>query len=250
MCRLCEFILDYLSASKIMERFFFAPPEAFSPPGHVIFPPNEAKHAVKVLRLGVGTVVTVVDGRGYAARVQIEQSDRKGVRGRIISEHENLGEPVHEVTVGLALLKQQKRYALFLEKAVELGVTAVVPLLTERTEPRNWREDRARQVMTAALKQCNRSRFPDLYPPTPLVELLTPGALMADPDTDTSLLTKIHHQGRGQKKILVGPEGGFTDRERELARRSGTALVHLGPRRLRAETAAICSAAAVVLVGK
>ncbi len=232
-----------------MDRFFFAPPEAFSPTGHVVFPPDEAKHAVKVLRLRPGAAVTVVDGQGYAARVQIEQADRHGVHGRVISTHKNLGEPVHELTVGLALLKQQKRYSLFLEKAVELGVTGIVPLLTERTESRNWREDRARQVMTAALKQCNRSKLPDLHPPTPLNQLLGPGIFMADPNTDTALMTAIH-QGGGPVRILVGPEGGFTEHERRLARDSGAVLVRLGPRRLRAETAAICCAAAVVLAGE
>ena len=232
-----------------MDRFFFAPPEAFSPTGHVVLPSDEAKHAVKVLRLRPGATITVVDGQGYAARVQIEQADRQGVHGHVISEHKNLGEPVHGLTVGLALLKQQKRYNLFLEKAVELGVTGIIPLLTERTESKNWREDRAWQVMTAALKQCNRSRLPDLRPPTPLHQLLGPGILMADPNTDTALMATIH-QGKGPVRILIGPEGGFTEHERRLAVDSGAVLVRLGPRRLRAETAAICCAAAVVLAGE
>ncbi|MXX97016.1 MAG: 16S rRNA (uracil(1498)-N(3))-methyltransferase [Rhodothermaceae bacterium] len=232
-----------------MDRFFFAPPEAFSPTGHVVLPSDEAKHVVKVLRLRPGTIITVVDGQGYAARVQIEQADRQGVHGHVISEHKNLGEPVHELTVGLALLKQQKRYNLFLEKAVELGVTGIIPLLTERTESRNWREDRARQVMTAALKQCNRSRLPDLHPPTSLHQLLGPGILVADPNTDTALMAAIH-QGEGPVRILIGPEGGFAEHERRLAVDRGAVLVRLGPRRLRAETAAICCAAAVVLAGQ
>ena len=88
-----------------MDRFFFAPPEAFSPTGHVVFPSDEAKHAVKVLRLRPGATVTVVDGQGYAVRVQIEQADRHGVRGRIISAHKHLGEPVHELTVGPCIVE-------------------------------------------------------------------------------------------------------------------------------------------------
>ena len=72
---------------------------------------------------------------------------------------------------------------------------------------------------------------------------------MADPNTDTALMTAIH-QGEGPVRILVGPEGGFTEDERRLARDSGAVLVRLGSRRLRAETAAICCAAAVVLAGE
>lgn len=229
----------------MIDQFFFAPPEAFSPTGYVTLPPDEAKHAVKVLRLRPGAVVTVVDGQGFGVRVQIEQAERHGVRGRILSEHDNLGEPVHALTVGLALLKQQKRYALFLEKAVELGVTGIVPLLTERTESGNWREDRARQVMVSALKQCNRSRLPTLHPPTPLEQLLKPGTLMADLHTENPLPAAIS-EGAGPVRILVGPEGGFTEHERRIASDCGVLRVRLGPRRLRAETAAICCAAAVM----
>ncbi len=233
-----------------MDWFFFAPPEAFSPTGHVVLPPEESKHAVKVLRLQPGVVITVVDGQGRAAQVQIEQADQNAVRGHVLSTQQNLGEPVYELTIGLALLKQQKRFSMFLEKAVELGVTAIIPLLTERGgESRKWRKDRAIQVMTSALKQCNRSRLPVLHPPTPLREILGPGVLMADPNTDAALRTAIHEEKKSLK-ILVGPEGGFTENERQVAINSGATLVRLGPRRLRAETAAICCAVAVVLADK
>ncbi len=229
-----------------MDRFFFAPPESFLPTGDVIFPPDEARHAVKVLRLHPGSTVTVINGEGLGAVVQIEQADRDGVRGRILSVHENLGEPARELTIGLALLNQQRRYNLFLEKAVELGVTGIVPLLTERTESRSWREDRAMQIMIAALKQCNRSRLPELHPPTPFDQMLASSPLVADPDADISLPEAIS-QINDSIVVLIGPEGGFTENERRLATMNRGTLVRLGPRRLRAETAAICSAAAIML---
>ena len=231
-----------------MDRFFFAPPEAFSSTGYIAFPPDEAKHAIKVLRLRPGDTVTVVDGQGLGVRVQIECADRDGVRGRIVSKHENLGEPVRKLTIGLALLKQQKRYNFFLEKAVELGVTGIIPLMTERTESRIWRKDRAMQVMIAALKQCERSRLPELHPPMSFDQLLDSRPLIADPGAEASLLEVVREMD-DSTTILIGPEGGFTEDERRLAIMHDGKLVQLGSRRLRAETAAICCAAAVMFAG-
>ena len=231
-----------------MDRFFFAPPEAFSADGYVEFSPDEERHIAKVLRLRSGSTVTVVDGQGLGARVQIEKVGLHGVRGRIISMHRNLGEPTRNLTIGLALLKQQTRYTLFLEKAVELGVTRIIPLITERTESRTWRAERARKVMIAALKQCNRSRIPDLQAPTPLPDVLLPGTLLADPHADKplrSVMDELHDP----IVILIGPEGGFTQEELSLAKQNGGMLVQLAPRCLRSETAAICGAAAVCMQG-
>ncbi len=229
-----------------MDRFFYAPPEAFSPSGQIVFPPEEAKHAVRVLRLQSGSIVTVVDGQGVGAQVQIEIVNRTQVYGRVISTRLNLGEPEHPLTIGLALLNHQRRFAFFLEKAVELGVTDIIPLMTERTESKHWRQDRAIQVMTAALKQCNRSRLPTLHPVTAFQKLVRPGILVADPESDVSLLSIVENIPDAVS-ILIGPEGGFTNRERALATERRAKLVRLGPRRLRAETAAICCASTVML---
>ena len=231
-----------------MDRFFFVPPELFLLNGHVEFPPDEAKHAFKVLRLRSGRVVSVVDGQGVCVKVKIEQCDRQGVRGRIIGTQENPCEPTRKLTIGLALLKQRSRYRMFLEKSVELGVTTVLPLITERTETKAWRKDRARQVMIAALKQCRRSRLPELKSPIPLDSAVGPDILFADPNAPTPLMT-IVDRSRDPVTILIGPEGGFSENERTLAQSRGATLVQLGPRHLRAETAAICSAAAVMLAG-
>ncbi|MDE2826869.1 MAG: RsmE family RNA methyltransferase [Bacteroidota bacterium] len=231
-----------------MDRFFFVPPEFFLSDGYVEFPPDEANHAFKVLRLRTSAVVSVVDGQGVCVKVQIEQCDRQGVRGRIIAAQENPYEPTRKLTIGLALLKQRSRYKMFLEKSVELGVTTILPLITERTESRTWRKDRATQVMIAALKQCRRSKLPELQSPKPLDSVLGPDLLLADPNATTPLLT-IVDRSRDPVTILIGPEGGFSENERILAQARGATLVRLGPRHLRAETAAICSAAAVMLAG-
>ncbi|MYF40523.1 MAG: 16S rRNA (uracil(1498)-N(3))-methyltransferase, partial [Rhodothermaceae bacterium] len=80
-----------------MDRFFFVPPEFFLSDGYVEFPPDEANHAFKVLRLRSGAAVSVVDGQGVCFQVQIEQCDRQGVRGRIVATQENPCEPTRKL---------------------------------------------------------------------------------------------------------------------------------------------------------
>jgi len=229
-----------------MDRFFYAPPESFSDTGDVILPPDEARHAIKALRLRPEDIVTVVDGQGLAAKVQIVRADRNEVLGRVISIDQNLGEPSWTLTIGLALLNQHRRYELFLEKAVELGVTQIIPLTTDRTQSKIWREDRAVQVMIAALKQCHRSKLPILHPVTSFRDAVHEGILIADPNADQPILQEIHTAG-DSVTFLIGPEGGWTDQELQCARKHGGKLVRLGPRSLRAETAAICCAASMML---
>jgi len=229
-----------------MDRFFYAPPESFSDNGDIILPPDEARHAVKVLRLQSGDRVTVVNGQGLAAKVQIVRVDRSEVLGQVISTEQDLGEPPWNLTIGLALLNQHRRYDLFLEKAVELGVTKIIPLITDRTQSRTWREDRAVQVMIAAMKQTHRSKLPALYPVTSFRDAVQEGTLIADPNAELTILREIESMGDSMT-FLIGPEGGFTDQERQCAIDHGGRLVRLGSQCLRAETAAICCAALMML---
>ncbi len=229
-----------------MDRFFYAPPECFSDTGHVALPPDEAKHAVKVLRLKEGDEIMVVDGQGIAARVQIEYADRNALRGRVLSTHPNFGEPSFKLTVVLSLLNHERRYNMFLEKAVELGVTSIIPMISGRTQFRgDWREDRAICVMTAAMKQCKRSKLPNLHRPKSFEESVIKGSIIADHRADMSISEAINPYDNSLR-ILVGPEGGFTDDERKFAINSGAVMGHLGTHQLRSETAAICCAAATM----
>ncbi|MCY4234617.1 MAG: RsmE family RNA methyltransferase [Bacteroidetes bacterium] len=226
----------------MMDRFFYAPPESFSDSGEVLLPPDESKHAVKVLRLGVGDEMMVVDGQGFAAQVEIMDADRTAVYGRILSTYTNLGEPPLKLTIGLSLLNRERRYHVFLEKAVELGVTSIIPMMCARTQFKgDWREDRGIHVMKAAMKQCQRSRFPELHRLTSFENSVKEGSLIADHRADLSI-SEVINPSDDDLRILVGPEGGFTDDERTLAISRGAITVNLGRNRLRAETAAICCA--------
>ncbi len=234
-----------------MTTTFYAPPEAFRD-GWVRLPEDEAHHAVRVLRHRPGDEVIVVDGVGGWHRLRLEQVDRQSVQGRVLETRHEVGEPPYRLTIGLALLKQTARYETFLEKAVELGVSAIVPLLTARTERTHFRLERTRRLLIAAMKQCGRSRLPLLHAPRPFADVLCDPASLRlicheQPDRPRRPLHELLRQPINDALVLVGPEGGFTQDEVRLAETTGFQAVSLGARRLRAETAAIVAASAFLI---
>ncbi|WP_456428029.1 RsmE family RNA methyltransferase [Rhodocaloribacter sp.] len=229
-------------------------PPSFVEGERLRLPEEEARHAVRVLRRRPGDEVVVVDGEGGWFRVRLDRVDKKHASGIILERRENVGEPDYDLVVGIAVLKNPNRFETFLEKAVELGVTAVAPLLTARTEKTVVKASRAHRIMVAAMKQCGRSRLPRLVPAEPFAAFLE-----ADPPelgvichektgTEEDLLSALRARSSVRRvRVLVGPEGGFTDDEVEAAERVGYRAVSLGSRRLRAETAGIAAATAVML---
>ena len=230
---------------------FFSPPTNFES-DRVRLPEEEASHAVKVLRLKPGDEIIVVDGAGRWVRAQTTAVSRSLVEGVILEERRGVGEPPFELRIGLALLKNPKRYDHFLEKAVELGATGIVPLFTSRTEKKAFNKARAEKRLRAALKQCGRSKLPVLADPVPLAEVLstTPPGLICHEgaSAEQSLLSSLNafEAARGIS-VLIGPEGGFSSEECAQAQQKGWKLCSLGTRRLRAETAAITAVAAVMM---
>ncbi len=231
----------------------YAPP-SFVEGERLRLPEEEARHAVRVLRRRPGDEVVVVDGEGGWYRVRLDRVDRKHASGIILERRENVGEPDDELVVGIAVLKNPNRFETFLEKAVELGVTAVAPLLTARTEKAAVKAARAHRIMVAAMKQCGRSRLPRLAPAEPFAAFLEgePAELGVicheKTGAEAGILPALRARPAARRVcVLVGPEGGFTDDEVEAAERAGYRAVSLGPRRLRAETAGIAAVAAVML---
>ncbi len=234
-----------------MGHLFYAPPQAIGPDGTVVLPPDETRHATRVLRRRPGHEIMVVDGAGSWYRVQLVDTARKHAVGTIIETRREVGEPPYDLAVGLALLKSRARFEIFLEKAVELGVRDVTPLVTRRTEATGLRSRRARQIMISAMKQCGRCRLPRLDRPRVLEEILGRGSpglgLLCHPAASETAVDRLGGE-HTHITILVGPEGGFTQEEVVRAQASGYAAVSLGTRRLRAETAAIAAMAVVMQV--
>jgi len=242
------------SFSHRIQTRYYAPPSAVHG-DRLVLPPEEAHHALRVLRAAAGQEIEVVDGEGGWYRVRLDEADRRTAAGTILERRREVGEPDYSLTVGLAMLKNPSRYETFLEKATELGVTAVLPLQTARTQKARLKTARAQNILVSAMKQCGRSRqvhLSDVVDFTDVIAANTAGLKVicheAGPleDNLSALLAREPSLPR-HILLLVGPEGGFSDDEVAAAQRAGFQVASLGPRRLRAETAALTAVAAIML---
>lgn len=219
----------------------------------VALPEGEAHHASRVLRLEPGDVVRVVDGEGHLYRVRLDAIGRKGAVGMVVETLQPPEAPEVRVTLAVGLLKHAGRYETMLEKVTELGVSRIVPLVTERCERGDVKEARSHGVLVAAMKQSGSARLPRLEASTPL------DAFLGEPGGGIRIV--CHESGEGRTPlgellrmarpdgvtILVGPEGGFADGELARIRSAGYAPASLGGTRLRTETAAIAAATLALL---
>lgn len=246
---------------------FYVPTDGFAG-SNVVFPQDEAQHATRVLRLGAGDVVHVVDGVGGRFRVRLDVVERKGVIGSVIESVGTEAANRTRVTLGFGLLKHAARYETILEKATELGVARLVPLKTDRTERVDIKEARSRAILVAAMKQSGGSSIPRLDGVTRLEEFLREAGgdvrfvCHESAPTGSGLARRLQEafgpatphaaptaDGASDREVtvLVGPEGGFTPSEIEAAQAAGFIPVSLGPKRLRTETAAVVAAALALL---
>jgi 16S rRNA (uracil1498-N3)-methyltransferase len=212
---------------------------------------DAGNHVTRVLRLREGDALTVFDGRGgeYAAR--ISRMQRGGVRVDVIEHRQVERESPLELTL-LQSIARAERMDLIVQKATELGVTRIVTFAGERSVVRldaKQAERKAahwRGVAVAACEQCGRNRVPLVERPVEYAAALDQKAalkLFLDPLGREPMI----RPGTDARSIalMVGPEGGFTDMESELARRAGFVPRHMVPRVLRTETAAIAALAAL-----
>lgn len=235
-----------------MTTTFYVPPTLFQG-DQVELPDEEARHAVRVLRMREGDELVVVDGAGGWHRVEVIEAGKRRVRGRVLETRREVGEPAYELTLGVALLKNRNRFETMLEKAVECGVRRIVPLQTARTEKGSLKAERSENILIAALKQSGRSRLPELAVPMGFDDIVRENADLAliaheQVGNEQTLLDVLsRHPDACRLHVLIGPEGGFTDDEVARAQAAGYLPVSLGPRRLRAETAALTAATGIML---
>jgi 16S rRNA (uracil1498-N3)-methyltransferase len=240
-------------------RRFYAPPNAFSDAA-VTLPPDETHHLTHVLRLTPGDEVYVFDGVGREYRCNF-----RGIRDNIATLEiaEQLDDQVEspvQITLVQALARGEK-FDLIVQKATELGVSCIAPLITRYSDvrlddqQRVKRVERWRRISLEAMKQCGRRQLVDIRPPRSIREFVA----ATDPrpnsaaDNDSSVLSLVFSEGGGipieaalagvpsERAILafVGPEGGWSDDEMDVLTEFGAKAVTLGPRVLRTETAAI-----------
>lgn len=214
-----------------------------------------SRHIVQVLRMKEGEQLNLTDGKGMLLLAAIKSGHKKHCEVRILSTEKLLPLP-RKVIMAVSLLKNNTRFEWFLEKATELGVSEIVPLLCERTIKEKFRYDRMQQICISAMLQSQQAWLPVLHQPMPFdllfrqEEILkTPGKLIAhcndDPGRkDISSLQPFP----ANTSMLIGPEGDFTTAETALAIQHGFIPVSLGATRLRTETAAVVAASLLCLV--
>ncbi|MCZ4407536.1 RsmE family RNA methyltransferase [Cryomorphaceae bacterium 1068] len=222
---------------------FFLDPEF--DPKHGFLNPEESKHAARVLRLREGDEVLIGDGKGVQYTAKISQISKLDVKVSVL-EKKSYPKPLHRVTVAISPTKNLSRFEWFLEKATELGISEIVPLISKRTERARIKDERSEKIILNASKQSQRAFVPILRPMITFEELVrkdSNGGLIAHCISDKKR-TPIEVNPEGSESlILIGPEGDFTLEEVELAEQAGFKGVVLNENRLRTETAGILAVA-------
>lgn len=210
--------------------------------------PREVAHHARVTRVIPGEAVEVLNLQGEIGVGQLLRWNPDGSCWVHIAEVlSGRGEPPEALTLALAVLHTQA-FDWTVEKATELGVTAVVPVLTARVQGRNHERRVARwqRVADAAVAQCGRARPPQVLRPSALHDFLVQAqGLKVVLDFGGKPYGALSSTGGQGVVVLVGPEGGFTREERESIAEAGFLPLSLGPTTLRSETAAICGLALV-----
>jgi 16S rRNA (uracil1498-N3)-methyltransferase len=210
----------------------------------VQLPEEEAHHVTSVLRLGQGVRVGLLNGRGLRVEAELEHVGRREVIARVVERVQMPLEREHHIHLAVAPTKQMERFEWFVEKAVEIGVDRITPLVTARTERSKLRIDRLDRVAISAMKQSQRAWLPTIDELTPLDELLqrelpTQRYFGWCEGEHTSLMHG--YSGHADSLVLVGPEGDFTNTEADALRERHFKAVSLGSARLRTETAALAA---------
>jgi 16S rRNA (uracil1498-N3)-methyltransferase len=206
---------------------------------------GQANYLGNVMRLGVGSELLVFDGHSGEWLARIAEAGKKRMTLAVESQTRE-PETIPDVWLAFAPVKRTQTDWL-VEKATELGVARLIPVMTQRTVAERVKLERLQAIAVEAAEQCGRTRLPELSEPLPLSRLLT------DRDAERALYFADEGGGDapavsfkpGPSLILVGPEGGFTNEERSAIRAAPNSVpISLGPRILRAETAALASLSA------
>jgi len=230
---------------------FYAP--HISTSDYLVLDHLESGHCIRVLRHRKGDLVRLVDGKGgyFKGQIQDDNPENCGIK---IQERLSGGIKMSgKLHVCIAPTKRMDRFEWFLEKATEIGVTSITPILCQRSERKKVRIDRMEKILVSAMKQSGRAELPQLHEPVNFKECVSG-------DTTGSKFIAYCGEGKkndirkveftGQNTILIGPEGDFTDEEVIHAVSHGYMALSMGAATLRTETAGvmICAAASLCMV--
>ena len=231
--------------------FFYI--EEITAKDNLVLNEETSKHIVQVLRMQSGEQLQLTDGKGNLFTAEIIDNNRKRCAVKII-QTTNHQQPTANITIAISLVKNANRFEWFLEKATEIGVTAIIPLICKRTEKQHFRQDRMQGILISAMLQSQQTFLPVLHEPIKLTEVINKAiqeqkfiAHCEDENNKVQLASKLLSFSTS-KLILIGPEGDFTKEEIHLALQNNFTPVALGNTRLRTETAGMVAATLLRLV--
>ena len=217
----------------------------------------ESTHCMKVLRHRVGDTVSVMDGKGTLLRCRIAEYRKDGTLLEIMGREENFGAHNYDLEMAVAPTKNIERYEWFLEKATEIGIDTVVPVICSRSERKSIKADRCGKLLLSAAKQSLKGRIPLLRECCRVEDYIREcdkdrirliaycGSVEGAEKSSLRQVLESCSGGNGKISIMIGPEGDFSSQEAELAFKCGFRIIHLGKSRLRTETAAVVACGSV-----
>jgi 16S rRNA (uracil1498-N3)-methyltransferase len=228
---------------------FYAPPPQCSA-ARITLDPHESHHLARVLRLAEGARVFVFDGAGAEYECAVARVSKQTVELTPLARLRDEVESPLRLTLGQALIKSDK-FDWVAQKAAELGVTRIVPLVTEHSEVRKIEEraehwlGRWRRIALEAIKQCGRRRLVEIVAPVGFAEFAAAEEplklILSERDGRSLRAVAAESAPASAVSLAVAPEGGWSEAELRLAQSFGFLPIHLGPRILRTETAAVAA---------
>lgn len=227
---------------------------------------EESAHCVKVLRHRSGDLITVVDGLGTMYECRLTGDSPKAAVASVTGETTEWNAHPYVLDMAVCPTKNNDRFEWFAEKATEVGLDIISPIIGERSERKVFKPERTRKVVLSAMKQSLKAKLPTVEEPVSVKDFLRKDS----PETPHLKLICYCFEGQEAERkhintvlddfdsivsdgsvpritVMIGPEGDFSPEEASLAISRGYVPVHLGPSRLRTETAAITAATAVYL---
>jgi 16S rRNA (uracil1498-N3)-methyltransferase len=204
---------------------------------------DTSKHCIQVLRMKQGEQLNLTDGKGNSFTATILSPDKKNTEVKIDAA-ERSPQAVRKIIIAISLLKNTGRFEWFLEKATEIGVSGIIPLISDRTERQHFRHDRMNNILIAAMLQSRQTWLPALHEPMKF-ESVVPAShsrkfIAHCEEQHKQALTDFTLAG--DVLMLIGPEGDFTPEEIHAALQNDFQPVSLGQTRLRTETAGVVAA--------
>ncbi|MBO6117827.1 MAG: 16S rRNA (uracil(1498)-N(3))-methyltransferase [Bacteroidales bacterium] len=204
---------------------------------------EESSHISKVLRMKEGGEIFLTDGKGNLFTCRIAESTPKRCSVKVVSIEQNYQQRQFKIHLAIAPTKNINRIEWLLEKAVEMGIDEITPIVTEHSERRNINAERLEKIIISAMKQSIKCFKPKLNGLTDFSSLINnlkeEKKYLCCCSEEEKILIKDDYQPNEDVILFIGPEGDFSDKEISLAKDAGCKLITLGEQRLRTETAAL-----------